>query len=423
MAAYSYYVNRQMEGLRALQSGLVDRNRRDSLQLLRIQNALNQLGLAMRDMLEGDQPYPLTAWVSQFDRIRSDLDDALTIVPPGGASPAPGTERAHLADSLAQFWDAVDRTFAVAGTGRTAEAREQVRLSLQARQSSLSTTVARLLVDNNEAEAEAAARVQAIYDQVQRQAWWFLGITLVVIAGMSLYAMRANRRLFAELASLSDARRELAQQLIATREATLHHVSRELHDGVGQVLTAMGSMLVRAERQVPEGTTLRGDLREIAEIAQGALTSVRSLSQTLHPSILEDAGLDSTVDWYLDTAGRHLGLDVSCERSGTPGRIDSATAIHVYRVLQEALTNVARHAGTGRVWVRLQHVPGAVVLEVEDHGSGVAEPRVNRRGLGLVAMRERAALVGGTIEFLRPADGGTLVRLRVPIVEPDAHGR
>jgi signal transduction histidine kinase len=419
VAAYSFYVNRQMDGLRELQTGLVERNRRDSLQLLRIQNALNQLGLAMRDMLEGDQPYPLSAWTSQFDRIRSDLDDALSIAP--GAAVAASAERDHLTDSLAQFWDAVDRTFALAADGQNEAAREQVRLSLQARQAAISTAVARLLVDNNETEAEAAVRVQGIYDQLQRQAWWFLGITLFVIAGLGLYVMRANRRLFAELAALSDARRELAQQLIATRESTLHHLSRELHDGLGQVLTAMGSMLVRAERQVQDGTPLRRDLHEIAEIAQDALTNVRSLSQTLHPSILEDLGLDSTVDWYLDTAGRHLGLEISYERSGTPAQTDGAAAIHVYRVLQEALTNVARHAGTARVWVRLQHEPGSVVLEVEDHGAGLAGGDESRRGLGLVAMRERAELVGGTIEFLRPPEGGTLVRLRVPQSEPDVH--
>ena len=77
VVAYSWYISGQISGLRRLQTELTDRNRRDSLQLLRIQNDLNQLGLAMRDMLDGDEPYPLTAWSSQFERIRTDLDDAL----------------------------------------------------------------------------------------------------------------------------------------------------------------------------------------------------------------------------------------------------------------------------------------------------------------------------------------------------------
>lgn len=420
VVAYSYYINQQVEGLRALQRDLIDRNRRDSLQLLRIQNNLNQLGLAMRDMLEGGQPYPLTAWSSQFDRIRRDLDDALA---GGGEEAAPvSSEREHLIDSLDQFWAAVDRTFATAGAGRIEDARAQVQLSLQARQAALSASVARLLFENNENEAQAAGRVQAIYTLVQRQVYWLLGVTLIVIAATSLYVIRANRRLFAEHAALSEGRRELAQQLIATRESTLRHLSRELHDELGQVLTAIGSMVGRVARQVPEASAARADLHEIAEVAQGALTNVRSLSQTLHPSILDEVGLESTLEWYLGTAGRQLGLEIDYQHRGTVVPVDTGVAIHVYRVLQESLSNIARHAETDRAWVRLEYHRDAVVLEVEDHGTGLPGGRAGRPGLGIVAMRERAALVGGDLDLLRPAGGGTLVRLRVPLIDTDREG-
>ena len=116
------------------------------------------------------------------------------------------------------------------------------------------------------------------------------------------------------MSTLSNDRRELAQQLIATRESTLREISRELHDEFGQVLTAMGSMLRRAARHAPEGSPLRAGLREIGEIAQTTLDNVRGLSQTLHPSILEEAGLERTVDWYLSTIERQLGLAVMYER-------------------------------------------------------------------------------------------------------------
>ena len=271
VVAYSVYINRQIAGLRVLQSDLVDRNRKDSLQLLRIQNNLHLLGLAMRDMLDDDHAYPMMAWSKQFARIRGDLDDALARQAELAAAGRTPAERDRLSDSLTEFWDAVDRTFALAADGREDAARAQVSLSLQARQAALSTAVARLLIENNEAEEQTAERVQGIYDQVQRQVYWFLTATLVVIAATGLYLIRANRRLFAELASLSDGRRELAQQLIATRESTLRHLSRELHDEVGQILTAIGSMLGRAEKQTPAGLPLRADLREIGEIAQGTL--------------------------------------------------------------------------------------------------------------------------------------------------------
>jgi signal transduction histidine kinase len=202
--------------------------------------------------------------------------------------------------------------------------------------------------------------------------------------------------------------------MIATREATLREISRELHDEFGQILTAMGSMLSRAGRHTPDGSPLRAELREIGEIAQTTLDNVRGLSQSLHPSILEEAGLERTIEWYLSTLERQLDVAVSYERSGPPSQVDSAIGIHVYRVLQEALNNVARHSGTRQAWVRLRFEPHALELEVEDHGKGFGAVPA-RHGLGLVAMRERAELVGGSLEFSRPRDGGTIVRLRVPL--------
>lgn len=421
VVAYSWYITRQIAGLQQLQSGLTDRNRKDSLQLLRIQNDLNSVGLAMRDMLDGGQPYPLTAWSAQFQRLRADLDDALRRETQVAPVTRAAEQQEFLANSFQQFWTAVDQMLDLARVGKDNEARDQIRVSLQARLGALNTAVARLLVENNEIEDQTAQRVAAIYGRVQRNVYWFLTATLVAIALTSAYLIRANRRLFAELASLSEQRHELAQKLIATREATLRHIARELHDEFGQVLTAMGLMLERARKQAPDGSPLKTDLREIAEVAQSMLTHVRSLSQTLHPSILEQAGLEGTIDWYLSTVERQTGLSVNYEREGSPISIDGTTAIHIYRVMQEALNNVARHSGSKQAWVRLRSNGDMIELDVEDHGKGT-EPAANRRGLGIVAMRERAEMLGGSVEFLQPAEGGTLVRLRVPTEGKDVHG-
>ena len=423
VVAYSWYISGQISGLRRVQTELTDRNRRDSLQLLRIQNDLNQLGLAMRDMLDSGEPYPLTAWSTQFERIHADLEDALQRQSEVALVRQTPEQRQFLATSLAQFWDAANRIFELARNGREDEARAQIRLSLQARQAALGTAVARLLVQNNEREEQTAQQVQDIYGRVQRQVYWFLAATLAAIVATSLYLIHSNRRLFARLASLSDERRELAQVLIATRESTLREISRELHDEFGQLLTAIGSMLGRAGTHVPEGSELRTDLREIGEVAQTALDNVRGLSQTLHPSILEELGLESTVDWYLSTVEKQLGIRVSYERAGTAVPVDATIGIHVYRVLQEALSNVAKHSGAEQAFVRLRVQPGTLELDVEDPGKGLA-PDATRHGvgLGLVAMRERAELVHGTIAFLAPPGGGTIVRLRVPLaVNQDAH--
>ena len=419
VVAYSWYITGQISGLRRLQTELTDRNRRDSLQLLRIENDLNQLALSMRDMLDSDQRYPISAFSAPFDRIRADLDDALKQQEAVAVARRTPEQAQFLAQSVAQFWDAADRIFALARAGQDVEARTQIRESLQARQASLSNTVARLLVQNNAAEGEVAQQVQDIYGRVQRQVYWFLAVTLLAITVTSLYLIRSNRRIFRELALLSDERRDVAQTLIATREATLREISRELHDEFGQVLTAMGSMLGRASKRVPDDSPLRSDLREIGEVAQGALDGVRGLSQSLHPSILEELGLESTIEWYLSTFQRQSNVSVTYERSGDPVRIDDQTAIHVYRVLQEALANVARHSGATTAAVRLLSDGTSIQLDVEDRGHGFT-PNGSRRGLGLVAMRERAALLGGTLEVANIPGGGTRVRLIVPTgVESD----
>ncbi len=421
VVAYSLYITSQLSGLRKLQSEMVDRNRRDSLQLLRVQNDLNSTGLAMRDMLDAGEPYPLTAWSAQFQRIREDLDAALRLEEQFAAANRTPEQQKYLSQSVAQFWDAVDRMFALAGEGKDAQARDQIRLTLQARLQALSTAVSRLLVQNNEGEEQAAARIAQIYDRVQRQLVLFLGATLAAIVLTSLYLIRANRRVFARLAVLSEQRSDLAQKLIATQESTLRHISRELHDEFGQVLTAIGSLLGRAGNQVPEGSPLRGNLQEVREIAQSTLDNIRSLSQALHPVLLEEAGLTSTLDWYIPTVERQTGLVLHYEKSGSVVPVEGSAGVHVYRVLQEALNNVRRHSGAREAWVRLTFLPGSLELEVEDHGKGFAAEK-SQRGIGLVAMRERAELIGGTLEVLQPASGGTLIRLRMPMEKVDSHG-
>ena len=412
VVAYTGYISYQIKGLREIQSNIIDRNRKDSLQLLRIQNDLNSLGMAMRDMLDATQPYPLSAWQPQFQRIRQDLTNAMDKEAELSMAYRTPEQRHYMEESLGQFWGAADHMFQLAAAANEAEARHEIRVSLEAHQAALDTAVSRQLVANNEAEQQAGARIQEIYYRVQRQVLLFLLATLVPIVLTSLYLIRSNRLLFERLSDLSEQQSELAQKLIATQESTLLHISRELHDEFGQILTAIGSMLRRAGRQAPEGSALRRDLVEVSEIAQSTLDKVRSLSQALHPVTLEEAGLESTVDWYLPVVERQNGIVLHYNKSGESFPVESRVGIHVYRVLQEALNNATRHSGTKEIWVRLRFLDHALELDVEDHGSGFQSN--GRRGIGLVAMRERAELLNGKLEFLDPPGGGTLVRLSVP---------
>jgi len=423
---YAGYITVQFAGLRKLQSEMVDRNRKDSLQLLRIQNDLNSLGLAMRDMLDASEPYPVAAWNAQFDRIRTDLDDAMKHEEPLAQATPTSEQRHYLSQALNQFWDSTNRMFALAGEGKEEGAREQIRDTLQPRQAALTSAVSRLLVQNNEAEEQAASRIAEIYNRVQRQLYIFLAAILLAIVMTSLYLIGNNRRLFARAEELSSQRSELAQKLISTQESTLRHISRELHDEFGQVLTAIGSLLKRTDKHVPENSPLHGDLQEVQEIAQTTLNNIRSLSQALHPVLLEEEGLESTLDWYIPTVERQTGIVLHYEKSGKRFAIETAAGVQIYRVLQEALNNVSRHSGAKEAWIRLGFQPERLELDVEDHGKGFA-PADGQTGIGLVAMRERAEILGGTLSVaslngLQAGATGTVVKLRIPRAKVETHG-
>jgi signal transduction histidine kinase len=413
VALYSGYTVTQLHGLEHLQGAIIDRNRADSLLLLRIQNNLNSLGLAMRDMLDGSEPYPLTAWQGQFRRIRTDLEDALGREAQYSPLDRDAGQRLYLADSLRQFWDALDRIFALAGSGQQAEARTLIRLSLQARQEALNTAVSRLLVQNNETEQQAAARIRGVYAGVERNVYLFVAAMLVLILLAGLYVVQSNRRMFQEVATLSERRSELARQLIAMQENTFRSISRELHDDFGQILTAVGTMLQRTSRRLsPDADSLRAELREVQEIVQSTLDKVRTLSHALHPVILDEIGFESAVGQYLPGFQKQTGIEARYEKSGASRELDRGVTIHIYRVMQEALNNIAKHSQSSQAAVRLRYLPEAVVLEVEDNGVGFGTSQ--GRGMGLVSMRERADLVNGRLEFENRSTGGALVRLTVP---------
>jgi signal transduction histidine kinase len=421
VAIYSWYTLRQLQGLRELQTTIIDRNRRDSLQLLRMQNDLSQIGLALRDMAAGDERYGLTAYQNELAGKRSDLEDALQTesrLSPENRTPE---QQQQLENVARQFWQTIDQMFALAKEGHTGQAQQMAATSLSAQQSTLSTLVARLLIRNNAAEEEAAARVAQIYSRVQRDIYAFLAAMLAAIVVTGLGMIYSNRRIFAAMNSLAQQRRVLAAKLITVQEEVLRSVSRELHDEFGQILTAIGAMLSRAERKgLPPDSPFREQLAEVREITQQTLEKMRGLSQMLHPAVLDDYGLVKGLDWYLQLFQRQTGITATLDVTGDIQRVTGQAAIHCFRIVQEALNNVAKHAHTKSAEVSLNFEPRQLTIAIRDFGTGIAQDRKHQpTGLGLIAMRERAELMRGEVKVSNAAGGGTLVILRIPLPQED----
>jgi len=392
VALFSFYYLRQLDGLRRLQTETIDRNRRESLQLIRIQNDLNSLGLAMRDMLEDRDGYGLAAWRAEFRRLRVDFEDALS----KGRNLE---QRRQLRELLEQFWVTADQVFGLADGGWKARAEGIVVDSLQAQQASLSNNVARMLVANNEAEDAAAREVTAIYDRSEQNVYLFLFAMLISITAIALAAAHYNRRLITRIEALSLQRSTLARRLIGVQEEVFKSVARELHDDFGQILTAVGLML------------RRGDVSEVKQVVQEALEKTRSFSQALHPTIIDDYGVEAGIERLVQTWSRQTGIPVDYQCEGR-AKLPEGYAIHVYRIAQESLNNVAKHAKASEVEVRLDYDGGFLRMRISDDGVGIGAKRSG--GLGLTAMKERAELIHANINIYRGPIRGTLVTLEVP---------
>jgi PAS domain S-box-containing protein len=212
----------------------------------------------------------------------------------------------------------------------------------------------------------------------------------------------------------------LLNQVITVQEEERRRIARELHDETAQSLAS----LLLGLSALGETRTLkaaRGQARELHQVATRALAEVRRLAWGLRPSVLDDLGLAAALERYTDDFGRMRGLAVELETAGLEeGRMPAAVEIALYRIMQEALSNVARHAGARRVRVRLQRRAATVEMVVDDDGGGFdprrpPSPPTAARGLGIHTMRERAAVLRGALTIDSAPGHGTRVAVEIPL--------
>ena len=211
--------------------------------------------------------------------------------------------------------------------------------------------------------------------------------------------------------------RRLTKRLHAVREEERGLMAREIHDQVGQALTSLKIDLSWLVNKLPKNQkAARGRASSMISVVETTLDSVHDLSSRLRPAILDDLGLEAAIEWqaqeFTSRTGCNSKLDLRAGELGLSHDRDTT----VFRILQEALTNVACHAEASRVEISLQTPPGQLVLEVRDDGKGIPREKLaSSQSLGLINMHERAATLGGEVGFLCPAEGGTVLSLRLPI--------
>jgi signal transduction histidine kinase len=213
---------------------------------------------------------------------------------------------------------------------------------------------------------------------------------------------------------------QLAAGLIDVREQERSAIARELHDELGQALTRLNMDLVWMVERLPARLRTKR-ATGMASLVEEMLTTVQHLCSQLRPAILDDFGLEAAIEWQAQEFEQWNGTRCRVDVRLPPLPPDRDRDTTVFRILQESLTNVARHARAGSVDIRCGVAEGALVLEVVDDGIGIAEGTAGGpRSLGVLGMRERARAIGAEVEILPTLPRGTAVRFRVPMAQDGA---
>lgn len=227
-----------------------------------------------------------------------------------------------------------------------------------------------------------------------------------------------QERLFSELQTAHERLKELSRRLVEVQEAERRHIARELHDEVGQALTAVNIHLQKMD-QLCDKESLKPELEESIHIIKHTLQQVRNLSLDLRPSLLDDFGLVPTLRWYLDRQTRLASFATRFE-TNLETRLPAELEVTCFRVVQEALTNVMRHAQAGKVSIELNQYPTIIELIIQDDGVGfdpqsALKEAIGGASLGLLSMEERVILAGGQITITSQPGHGTNIQVLFPI--------
>jgi signal transduction histidine kinase len=264
-----------------------------------------------------------------------------------------------------------------------------------------------------------------LYRTAQRHAWQRLGLALAASLGIgilaTLYAGRLESRIgrqrVRDLQITSDLHR-LSARLATVQEDERRTIARELHDEVGQALTAMKVELLLAERTLPDEAPAVTHLQQARTMTEQIMHTIRNLSQLLHPALLDDLGLAPALQAYVDGFARRHSLQAELLHDQMDQRLAPEVETALYRIVQEALTNVAKHAHASSCRVYLHGLSTTVVVMIEDDGSGfdpaALDPLGGARGLGLIGIRERVAQHGGTFQLETAPGQGVRLTIEMP---------
>ena len=380
----------------------------------------------LRDALIDPTPASREGYRDALLSIRDDVERVLPVYLPLIGS---ALEREHwdnLQLELGNYWKSRDVVFASDAPFSTANAAAVLRQRIVPARQSILEIVDSLSGLQRASRERHEAEATLLYSNARTRVISLASLAIVVGLIVAFVASRhvgrlereIDRRQAAERQSRRDLER-LSARLVTAQEEERRSLARELHDAVGQALTAIKMEMGVAMRGVETDSRARRALDEGRAIAESTLQNVRDLSQLLHPSMLDDFGLPEAVNAHLRSFSKRTAIRTQLTHERMDERLSPEIEVCVYRIVQEALTNVARHSGASSCTVSLVRREDMLQLTIEDDGKGIdtAAARASdaRRRLGLIGMRERAQALAGTFVIENRHEGGTRVTVRLPV--------
>ena len=330
-----------------------------------------------------------------------------------------------LQERLDEYWQAFDPLFDWTPAEKVSQSARFLRREVLPRREAVLAIAEEIEQLNNAnfaaQQAEVTRRHAALRSDLYKLFWrsLLLGIVVALTAVIRLRILERRSEEQRRIAQEAERQmRGLSQQLVATQEEERKKLSRELHDHVGQVLTALRMELGRIDRlRTPADHRLGEAVAECRRLVNEIVHSVRDLALGLRPSMLDDFGLQAALEWHVRDLARRYSLPVDLDVEGQFDELPDAYRTCVYRIVQEALTNSVRHANANHVRVHVSGAADTLKVIVADDGIGFdSTQRVS--GLGLRGMEERVREIGGALTIKSAPAGGTTLEVRLPLPTP-----
>ena len=379
--------------------------------------------ILVRDYLLDPSPQNAPLHRQQLLEIRSSLqkrvDQLATHVPDRDS---PRLEK--LQNVVQGYWDSLDPIFDWNTQQKAERSWSFLRHNVLPRRQAvvdLAREMAKLNHDNLEHERERTRESQRVLRGFLLRMMSFALAFGTLVAFLTTYRVAVLERRHEEqrrqIEQTQSNLRKLSRRLVLAQEGERKALSRELHDEVGQTMTALGIEIANLEklRNAASPEAFRVRIEEAKKLNTDAMRAIRDLAMGLRPSMLDDLGLEPALQWQGREFSRHTGVPANVQVSGVLDDLSDAQRTSIYRLVQEALTNCARHAKAKNVLVSVQAKGNQVVVVVQDDGIGF-EPSVrSRSGLGLLGIQERVQALDGSLKIASEQNKGTVLRAEIPL--------